>query len=92
MNSDAYPSEAVKTKIEDWPTRNNAGLARYIVEVWHPMGYAKYANGQLRLMTGGWSGNEQLVDALKNNVFFWAACWVKSERGGLFVFKIPKAQ
>ena len=44
----------------------------------------------LRLATLGWSGNESLVDALKQNQMVWLTCWQLSARGGLFIFKYPE--
>jgi hypothetical protein len=43
------------------------------------------------ISTGGWSGNESLIEALQRNHIFWSLCWMKSERGGHFVFEVPKA-
>lgn len=44
-----------------------------------------------RLVTGGWSGNESVIWALKDNRnFFWAMCWVSSTRGGLHEFEVAK--
>ena len=40
------------------------------------------------LSTGGWSGNESLIDAMQGNWFFWTF-WISSRRGGHFVFEIP---
>lgn len=40
----------------------------------------------LVIATGGWSGNESVIDALKANRFFWALSNVASFRGGLYIF------
>ena len=42
----------------------------------------------LTLVTGGWSGNEDIISSIQDNVTFWAMCWQKSERGGLVLLKI----
>jgi len=41
----------------------------------------------LELHTLGWSGNEDIVEALNKNLF-WILFWKKSERGGHFYFDI----
>jgi len=38
--------------------------------------------------TGGWSGNEDVIGALKNNLLFWPMFWQKSTRGGHYFFRI----
>jgi hypothetical protein len=43
----------------------------------------------LRLHTLGWSGNEDIIQALRANLFFFTLYWVKEERGGHFWFSIP---
>jgi hypothetical protein len=39
----------------------------------------------LELHTGGWSGNEDIIEALAGSMF-WFLFWQKSERGGHFYF------
>lgn len=41
------------------------------------------------LSTAGWSGNESLIDALKQHPLFWLMYWEQSRRGGHFRFAIP---
>jgi len=38
--------------------------------------------------TGGWSGNELLVGALRDNRVFWSLFWQESRRGGHFKFEM----
>ena len=51
----------------------------------------KGASISLELHTGGWSGNEEIISALEQNVAFWARMY-KSQTGGhyWFLFKIKK--
>lgn len=46
----------------------------------------------LYLSTGGWSGNESIIQALKENFIFWAMRWKKHQRGGHYWFEIPYYQ
>jgi hypothetical protein len=42
--------------------------------------------------TGGWSGNEDIVDALQKNHSFWMICWHMSKRGGYHEFRIRETR
>lgn len=48
----------------------------------------EYPVSYVRLATGGWSGNEDIIAALNENV--WAnMSWVLSARGGLHIYVAP---
>lgn len=47
----------------------------------------KHAILNLELHTGGWSGNEDIIQALQNNKLFWVN-WEMSRVGGHYYFKI----
>ena len=44
----------------------------------------------LTLSTGGWSGNEEIIEALRNNFILWSLCWVQSRRGGHYILHLPR--
>ena len=46
---------------------------------------------KMELHTGGWSGNEDIIEALHGawNGMFWFLYWQKSTRGGHYYFTIP---
>ena len=39
--------------------------------------------------TGGWSGNEEILEAMRRNYLFWAVCWREHRRGGHYIFTLP---
>lgn len=43
---------------------------------------------EVRLTTGGFSDNEDLVARLRRTIFWWTY-WESTHRGGMFVFRVP---
>lgn len=84
-----YPSDEDIQRIKDWPNEDVMGLIRFIQSIWHWPDMAKLNGGKFELHTGGWSGNEEIVDALMDTMF-WMLCWESSRRGGHYYFEIPK--
>jgi hypothetical protein len=41
------------------------------------------------LSTGGWSGNESVIESMHKNFIFWAMYWNKEQKGGHYWFEIP---
>ena len=52
---------------------------------WAPdWGFKQYGD-KIELHTGGWSGNEEIIEILRKSLF-WVLYWEKSERGGHYYF------
>jgi len=89
-----YPSEGILKKIENWDmTKDNPfELAELICEVWNSNYGSASLTGKkvktLQLVTGGWSGNEDIIRAIQETMFA-KVCWQMSKRGGLYIYKIP---
>ena len=84
-----YPTEEQLLSLSHYDVigKNLSGIADEIRECYNEdYGKIGFENGQLYLVTGGWSGNEDVIDALSRNVVFWATYWQKSERGGGYWF------
>ena len=95
FDSDGYPSEATLQTIEVWPPADPANLFRYVIEAWHWRDYAdlpltpheaavvavREDYRYVKFATGGWSGNEALIRALRHG-FTGQLCWQLSARGG----------
>lgn len=85
----AYPNNEQLRKITNWDYQDLFGLMKYIELLWSTMGRFSQKGDCYELATGGWSGNEKIIDVLQKHEMFWTLAWQRSERGGLFVFKIP---
>jgi hypothetical protein len=91
MDIDGYPDDEELDCIRVWPpgqTGDFASLLEYVHERWAYArnGYWSRQGSLYRLATGGWSGNEDLIRAMRENRFFWGACRVASISGGLYLF------
>jgi len=94
-DGDGYPTEAGLSAV-----RTFTGSARELVELLYegmraygvvtiePKGEGHRKVVEVYLATGGWSGNESIVDALRDS-FFWFVYWHQSGRGGAFWFRVP---
>lgn len=89
-----YPDEKSLKEIKEWdiPKQGIRGLLDLVKE------NTKWSDRQIHITgkkvirfeyhTGGWSGNEDVINALRQNLLFWPLFWVKSIRGGHYYFKI----
>lgn len=89
-----YPSDEILETIRNWEVIDQGvqGLLDLIKDNW------KYAESgfkltgkkvlRLELHTFGWSGNEEIVNALESNLLFYTFYWEKSVRGGHYYFMI----
>lgn len=90
-----YPNDDELNYIEKfgWTGQvpNYHKLFDYITPQWEVYGTIKKTGNKYYLATGGWSGNEDIIGALKKNHIFWGTCWQMSQRGGAYTFKVPRA-
>lgn len=91
---DEYPTEEQLKQIETWPTEDFHGLMAFIKPLWKyaEIGYWTQEGESYSLSTGGWSGNDELITALRANYLFWAFYWYQSTRGGQYIFKPIREQ
>ena len=94
MSDNRDPSEDEIKRIENWSVSDPLGLLEFIRPLWEPYGCLRISGKRVKhvyMATGGWSGNEDIVDALhrSGSMLFWLLYWEKSARGGAFWFKIP---
>ena len=81
-----YPTEAELDLISKWDNDYHA-LMEYVKDRWKYDVFKRTGN-RYRLATMGWSGNEDIIQALQENAMFWIQCWRMSKRGGLYLFEV----
>lgn len=88
-----YPTEDELADLRDWPMQT-PGECRAVLSatarLWWPNPVDIDDNSEVTLVTGGWSGNEDLIVALRDNHVFWSLCWYSSNRAGVHVFRLPQ--
>lgn len=84
-----YPTETDLEKIKTWDIADIDGLLDYIQPLFEGYGRLTRKKRTFEMATGGWSGNEEIISALQQNVIFWSVCWMESKRGGWFKFSMP---
>jgi hypothetical protein len=97
---DGYPTDDELEKVKNWDGIHDPwGLIDFLESIWHWSNWGvekKKSKTELLkrpcikfyLHTGGWSGNESIIEVLRSN-FFWRIFWVSSRRGGHYEFEIP---
>jgi len=94
-----YHTEKELKRIQKWPTKDINGLIEHLRKIWNYENYfvtkwgrdTLFGNRQVLIVemhTGGWSGNEGIIEALEKNKSFWFMWWFKSERGGHYYFEV----
>lgn len=94
--TERYPSEPELKYIREFDCVKDDPfkLVKFIGEIWayaDDGGFVLRKN-KLTLHTGGWSGNEDIIRALRDNEYFFMLFWMKSERGGHYLFEIKKVK
>lgn len=88
FEDDGHPTKATERAIANWDFRDAAGWLAYIREAWnHHYGRMWNEDGLLKMATGGWGGNEAVVEAMRRNSLLWSMLWESSHKGGLDVFR-----
>ena len=94
--SGEYPTVAELRKIHAWRFQQLDSFVKFMAYVqsvgqyWPSQSFGWTQRGRwYRIATGGWSGNEDLIEAMQKNWTFWSVCWQSSRRGGGYVFHLP---
>jgi hypothetical protein len=86
----SYPDSDDLLRIGNWEIKSYAECHRlmdFVFSIWaYPEMCWRLPDGQYKLATGGWSGNEEIISAMESNLIFWGMFWQSSNRGGGHVF------
>jgi hypothetical protein len=93
LDNHGYPTDESIETIKNWPIPyllDYKPLLEFIKPIFYVYGVIWINNdGMTEIVTGGWSGCEEAIDALqKSKSGFWGVCWGSSSRGGAYVFNI----
>lgn len=94
FDRDGYPSTATTNYIEDYSDwENPKELFDFAADAWNDTyGKVTITHGKktyYRFVTGGWSGNEDIIYALQENVIA-ISHWFSSVRGGLHIYLLEE--
>jgi hypothetical protein len=88
-----YPDSEDLEKIEKWDTIHDPfGLVKFMESIcWRDAIRIKGKKvWRVEFHTWGWSGNEDIINALRRNLMFFTIYWQRSIRGGHYYFKVYK--
>lgn len=99
LGDDDYPHDIELQRIGAWPYETPADLVALMDYVKKRWSYPQYWEEedvfdlswqrQYTISTGGWSGNESLIAALRENLMFNVLAPWSWRRGGHYVYRIP---
>jgi hypothetical protein len=97
-----YPTDEELHRIETWPFEDKWGWFGFIEGRWTYRSWGWREEEAMDdlfdrpvhryyISTGGWSGNEDIIDAMSRNLMLWMLTWQQSRRGGHYIFEVPAA-
>lgn len=102
LDDDGYPTEDALEIIRLWSFRDPKGWFDFIKSIWEYVDWGwreKYEDCDIfpdkkvyryYISTGGWSGNERIVQAMEENIMLWNFNWIQSRRGGHYIFELSR--
>lgn len=101
LDKDGYPTKNALKKLKNWKHTHSDfnEFLDFIKSVWwspdwgwhESKGKDDFTKKPIRILslsTGGWSGNEDIIDAM-SHTWFWMLYWKESRRGGHYTFEFP---
>jgi hypothetical protein len=94
LDGNNYPTDEFLEWVKSYNTIKEPAneLLQEVLLAFQSAGRAWVDNDVYSFATLGWSGNEEMIMALRENHLFWGMHWQSSERGGLHKFKLGDGQ
>lgn len=94
---DGYPTEESLKTLSTWDIHDILGCFKFARSGWkYGSDYftIEERNGRVRvkLSTGGWSGNEDIIGAMQQNTVLWIVAMQEFRRGGHYVFSFKTSK
>jgi hypothetical protein len=86
MSDPDYPSEETIAAIKGWRESDGPGLITFLREHWTFPDYFSVDDGIAYMSTAGWSGNEEMVEAIP--AMWWSLHWRASQWGGHHILRL----
>lgn len=82
-----YPTEEELETIEKWDCNDFLGLLAFVHSLWWApdWGWSRTDN-IFQISTGGWSGNEDIINAMSSNFIWWSMFFRNMRAGGHYIF------
>jgi hypothetical protein len=95
FDEEGYPTPYALETLKNWPWGDPVGWLHLAQELWHwgDRAFSLTQDGQdwnASAATGGWSGNESVIAAMRENFMLWSTLWMSSARGGRYVFLVER--
>ena len=91
LDADGYPTEVALQRVKLWPYDDARGWFDFIKSIWWAADWGwTQVNNAYDISTGGWSGNEDIIEAMRKNWGLWHHTWQEHRRGGHYKFFIPE--
>ena len=90
-----YPTRFALQRIQKWDCVDDGAPESLLAFIrdecwWMPEWGWEEKRGVYWISTGGWSGNEEIIGALRQNSLFWSLCFISMRTGGHYTFATDK--
>jgi hypothetical protein len=84
-----HPTDEELTRLREWPLNDPRGWLEYARSLWRMQDWG-WPELEGEVSTGGWSGNEEILDAMQDAHMglLWHQVWHQTRRGGHYTLNL----